>query len=220
MSIEVTAFRWVPPFAQGFVRDLRVRWALEEAGLPYEAALIDPTIQASDAYRTRQPFGQVPAFNDNGVEMFESGAIVLHIAAKSDVLSPSDEAGKARMTTWVFAAVNSIEPHIQNYVNLDAFYAGQDWIEGRRPSALAMLERRLASLSNWLGDKDYLEDRFTAGDLIMTTVLREAVNCGVLANYANLDAYRRRNEARPAFARAMEAQLKPFRENAPPSRPN
>jgi glutathione S-transferase len=215
MSIEVSAFRWVPPFAQGFVRDLRVRWALEEAGLPYAATLIDQKTQASGAYREWQPFGQVPAYRDGDIEMFESGAIVLHIAAKSDALSPKDEAGKARMTTWVFAAINSVEPHVQNYIHLDAFYAGQDWIEGRRPSALAMLNRRLASLSNALGDKDYLEDRFTAGDLIMATVLREAVGCGVLANYPNLDAYRRRNEARPAFGRAMEAQLQPFRENAP-----
>jgi glutathione S-transferase len=215
MTIQLTAFRWVPPFAQGYVRDLRVRWALEEAGLPYEATLIDPDIQKSEGYRQWQPFGQVPAYRDGEVEMFESGAIVLHIAARSEALAPRDEAGRARVTTWVIAALNSIEPHAQTLVNLDSFFAGQAWTAERRPSAQAMVDQRLGALSAWLGEKEYLEGRFTAGDLIMATVLRELVDCGALARFPNLDAYRRRCEARPAFGRAMEAQLKPFRENAP-----
>jgi glutathione S-transferase len=215
MTIQLTAFRWVPPFAQGYVRDLRVRWALEEAGLPYDATLIDPDIQKSEGYRQWQPFGQVPAYRDGEVEMFESGAIVLHIAARSEALAPRDEAGRARVTTWVIAALNSIEPHAQTLVNLDSFFAGQAWTAERRPSAQAMVDQRLGALSAWLGEKEYLEGRFTAGDLIMATVLRELVDCGALARFPNLDAYRRRCEARPAFGRAMEAQLKPFRENAP-----
>jgi glutathione S-transferase len=215
MTITLTAFRWVPQFAQGYVRDLRIRWALEEAGLPHEVTLIDPQIQASASYRDWQPFGQVPAYRDEAVEMFESGAIVLHLAERSEALAPRDPAGRARVTTWVIAALNSIEPHVQNYVNLDTFYGGEAWIEGRRPSALRMIEGRLAALSTWLGDKDWLEGRFTAGDIVMVTVLRELVDCGLLAKYPNLDAYRRRGEARPAFARALEAQLQPFRENAP-----
>ena len=215
MTPTVSAFRWVPPFAQGYVRDLRIRWALEEAGIPYEADLIDSDIAKSEGYRDWQPFGQVPAYRDGEVEMFESGAIVLHIAERSEALSPVDPAGRARMTTWVIAALNSIEPHVQTFVNLDAFYAGEAWAKERRPSAQAMVERRLASLAKWLGDKDYLEDRFTAGDLMMTTVLRELVDSGLLAAVPTLDAYRRRCEARPAFGRAMEAQLQPFRENAP-----
>ena len=215
MSIQVSAFRWVPPFAQGYVRDLRVRWALEEAGLPYAAVLIDPQIQGSADYRAWQPFGQVPAYRDEAVELFESGAIVLHIATKSPALAPLDEAGRARVTTWVIAALNSIEPHAQNLVALDAFYPGEAWTAGYRPHAERLLTARLAGLSQCLGDKDYLETRFTAGDIIMTTVLRELVDCGVLARYPNLDAYRRRCEARPAFGRAMEAQLRTFRENAP-----
>jgi glutathione S-transferase len=215
MTIEVSAFAWVPPFAQGYVRDLRVRWALEEAGLAYQARLIDRQIQATGAYREWQPFGQVPAYRDDGVELFESGAIVLHISSRSDVLAPKDAAGKARVTTWVIAALNSVEPHVQNYVHLDAFHAGEAWTKERRPQAEAMMNGRLASLSAWLGDKDYLEDRFTAGDLIMTTVLREPTESGVLAKFPNLDAYRRRCEARPAFGRALEAQLRAVRENAP-----
>jgi glutathione S-transferase len=215
MTIQVTAFRWVPPFAQGYVRDLRVRWALEEAGLPYEATLIDRQVLASARYREWQPFGQVPAYKDDEVELFESGAIVLHIAAQSEALAPRDAAGRARASTWVIAALNSIEPHAQNLIELDAFHAGEAWAQERRPQAAAMLDQRLAALAAWLGAKDYLEGRFTAGDLIMTTVLRELVDCGALAPFPALDAYRRRGEARPAFGRAMEGQMRTFRENAP-----
>lgn len=215
MTIELTAFRWVPEFAQGYVRDLRIRWALEEAGLAYSVVLIDPQIQASEGYRHWQPFGQVPAYRDDAVEMFESGAILLHIADKSEALAPRDAAGRARVATWVIAALNSIEPHVQTLVTLDVFHPGESWVEARRPGARAMVDGRLAALSAWLGDRDYLEDCFTAGDLMMTCVLRELVDCGALEAFANLDAYRQRCEARPAFGRALEAQLKTFRENAP-----
>jgi len=210
MTIELTAFRWVPPFAQGYVRDLRVRWALEEAGIAYQENLIGPQEQASPGYRLRQPFGQVPAFRDGEVEMFESGAIVLHIARTSEALAPRDPVGQARATTWVLAALNSIEPFAQNVIHL-APAAGAEL----RASLEATLETRLAALVAWLGDRHYLEDRFTAGDLMMTAVLRELVDCGVLARFPTLSAYRERCEARPAFGRAMEAQLRPFRENAP-----
>jgi glutathione S-transferase len=215
MTIRLTAFRWVPPFAQGYVRDLRVRWALEEAGLPYEVDLVDPQVQASASYRRWQPFGQVPAYRDDAVEMFESGAIVLHIAARSAALAPRDEAGRARVTAWVIAALNSIEPHAQNLIQIDTVPPGEAWAVERRLQAAAMLDQRLAALGIWLGGKGYLEGRFTAGDLIMTTVLRELVDGGTLARFPALDAYRRRCEARPAFSRAMEAQLRTFRENAP-----
>ena len=215
MNIQVTAFRWVPPFAQGYVRDLRVRWALEEAGLPYEAILIDAKVQDSESYREWQPFGQVPAYKDDEVEIFESGAIVLHIAAKSEALAPRDAAGRARVATWVLAALNSVEPHVQNLVLLDAFHAGEAWTKERRPQAEAMLKKRLAALAVWLDGRDYLEGAFSAGDLMMTTVLRELTDCGVLSEFPALDAYRRRCEARPAFTRALEAQMQPFRENAP-----
>ena len=206
MTIEVSAFRWVPPVAQGYVRDLRVRWALEEAGLPYEAALVDPTVLASPGYRAWNPFGQVPAYRDESVELFESGAIVLHIATKSEALAPRDEAGRLRVMSWVIAALNTIEPPAQYLVECAFFHAGEAWAEERRP---------LAELVAWLDGKDYLEGRFTAGDLIMTTVLRDLVDCGALARFPVLDAYRRRCEARPAFGRALEAQLQTYRENAP-----
>ena len=212
--IRVSAFRWVPPFARGLVRDLRVRWALQEAGLPYEERLIGPEDQTSDGYRRLQPFGQVPA--EDGLVLFESGAIVLHIAAKSEALSPKDEAGRARVTTWVIAALNSIEPQVMDLILVDVFHKGEAWTKEHRPQAEAAVVERLTALSAWLDGKQYLEgDRFTAGDLMMTTVLRELVDSGLLARFPNLDAYRQRCEARPAFGRALEAQLKPFRENAP-----
>ncbi|ATQ43730.1 glutathione S-transferase family protein [Caulobacter mirabilis] len=216
MTIQVSAFRWVPEFAQGFVRDLRVRWALEEAGIPYEAALIGLDDRASADYRGWQPFGQVPAYKDGAVEMFESGAIVLHLAGKSDALSPQDEAGLARTTTWVLAALNSVEPTIAQLPEIDLFHAGEAWTTERRPQVVAAIRERLTALAAWLGDKPYLEgERFTAGDLMMATVLRDVVESGLLAEFPSLDAYVARCIARPAFQRAMDAQLKPFREFAP-----
>ena len=213
MSIEVSAYRWVPPVAQGYVKDLRVRWALEEADLPYQEVLIGLEDRTSEPYRQWQPFGQVPAYKDGTVELFESGAIVLHIASKSEALAPRDEAGRARVSAWVIAALNSIEPHARNRVNLDD--SGASWAKEHRLQVEAILTARLAALSVWLEGKDYLEGRFTAGDLIMTTVLRELVDCGVLAQFPILDALRQRCEARPAFRRALEAQMRPFRKNAP-----
>ena len=213
--IEISAFSWVPPFAQGYVRDLRVRWALEEAGLGYRAELIGHDTKETPTYRAWQPFGQVPAFRDGEIEMFESGAIVLHLAEGSEALAPRDAAGRARVTTWVLAALNSIEPHVQNLVQLDDFQAGEAWTVERRPQVEAMLGKRLDALSSWLGEKEHLEGRFTAGDLMMTSVLRELVDSGVLARFPTLDAYRRRCEARPAFIKALADQLAPFAANAP-----
>lgn len=213
-TIRLSAFRWVPPFAQGHVRDLRVRWALEEAGLPYEAALIGPADQASESYRAWQPFGQVPAFRDGEVELFESGAIVLYLSRQSPALAPADEAGRARVATWILAALNSIEPHIGQLALTDIFHKGEAWTVERRPQIVAMVEKRLRQLDASLGDKDYLEGRFTAGDLLMASVLREVPD-DILAQFPRLEAYRARCIARPAFQRALDAQMQPFRENAP-----
>ncbi|WP_156679953.1 glutathione S-transferase family protein [Sphingomonas profundi] len=218
MTIEVSAFRWVPPFAQGFVRDLRVRWALEEAGLPYREALIGLRDRESAEYRAWQPFGQVPAYRDGTVEMFESGAIVLHIADQSEALCPRDPAGRARMTTWVIAALNSVEPHVASLAAIDTFHRGEAWTTERRPQVEEAVCGRLTALAAWLGDRDHLEGRFTAGDLIMTTVLRELVASGILSRFPTLDAYRARCEARPAFVRAMAAQMETFRAHAPAAR--
>jgi glutathione S-transferase len=212
MTIHVSAFRWVPPFAQGYVKDLRVRWALEEAGIPYQATLIDSRDQASDKYRKWQPFSQAPAYRDGEVEMFESGAIVLHIAARSGALAPADEPGQARVASWVFAALNSIEPHAQNLIHFNGDDAPEAWARNRRSQLEATLNARLKALGAWLGDKEYLEGRFTAGDLMMASVLRELVDCGALLRFPIVDSYRRRCLARPAFGRALEAQMQVFRD--------
>jgi glutathione S-transferase len=210
--IKISAFRTVPPFARGLVRDLRVRWALEEVGLPYQTRLLGPDDQASPNYRALQPFGQVPTFEENGLALFESGAIVLHIAERSEALMPADAAGRARMTTWMFAALNSIEPHILNLVALDVFHAAEEWAKQRRPAVLEAAQARLKALSAWLEGRDYLEHRFTAADLLMTTVLRVAQRADLLANMPKLDAYRTRCEARPAFRNALAGQLADFGE--------
>jgi glutathione S-transferase len=208
--VTVTAFKWVPDFARGLVRDLRVRWALEEAGIAYRAELIGPEDQASAGYRARQPFGQVPAFEDDGVALFESGAIVLHIGARSEALMPADAAGKARATTWVFAAINSIEPVVRQLGEIDLFAAGQDWATARRPEVEKRVKRRLAELATWLGERDYLEGRFTVGDLMMTTVLRMLRNTQLVAQEPRLATYLHRCEARPAFQRALHDQMAAF----------
>jgi glutathione S-transferase len=208
--ITVTAFKWVPPFARGLVRDLRVRWALEEAGLPYQARLIGPDDQASAGYRAMQPFGQVPAFEEDDVTLFESGAIVLHIGARSARLLPPEPAAQARAVTWVFAAINSIEPPIQQLAEIDLFNADQDWAKARRPEVEKKVKRRLADLAARLGERDYLEDHFTAGDLMMTTVLRNLRHTDLVAAEPRLKAYQERCEARPAFQRALDGQMASF----------
>ncbi|MDB4943453.1 MAG: Glutathione S-transferase [Labilithrix sp.] len=218
--MKVYAFRWVPPFAQGLVRDLRVRWALEEAGLPYEERLLSFEDQTSATYRRLQPFGQVPVLEDGALTLFESGEIVLHVAERTETLMPHDPAAQARMRTWMFAALNSIEPFIANLSEIDLFNADQDWAKQRRPAVLASVEKRLRDLSTWLGDRDYLEDRFTAADLLMTTVLRNLRHTDLVARLPNVEAYQKRCEARPAFGRALAAQLRAFEANAPPAQPS
>lgn len=214
--IEVSAFKWVPPFARGLVRDLRVRWALEEAGLSYRVRLIDFDDRETAAYRALQPFGQVPAYREGELSMFESGAIVLRIAARSPALSPSDPDAQARAATWLFAALNSIEPPIQNLAELDLFNADQEWARLRRPGLEAFVRQRLGELAANLGDKDYLEaEGFTAGDLMMVTVLRNLRHTELMAQFPTLAAYQARCEARPAFQKALAAQLGDFVELEP-----
>jgi glutathione S-transferase len=214
--ITVSAFAWVPPFARGLVRDLRVRWALEEVGLPYQAKLIGADDKNSAAYRAMQPFGQVPFYQENDLVLFESGAILLHIAGKSDVLMPADAEARARVTAWMFAALNTIEPYIANLTTIDLFNADQEWAKTRRPAELEKVQTRLAALSQQLATRDYLEaGRFTVADLLMTTVLRIPRHCDVLAQYPALDAYRQRCEARPAFKRALDAQMGDYAEQPP-----
>src|SRR6266849_11198763 len=171
--ITISAFKWVPDFARGQVRDLRVRWALEEAGLPYGTRLLEQGDQDKPEYRALQPFGQVPIFEEDGFVLFESGAIVLHIGERSEQLLPRDAKARARAIQWLVAALNSIEPFVMNVALIDLFYANEEWAKLRRPGVVEFVQRRLSALSKSLGDKPYLDgDRFTAGDLMMTTVVR------------------------------------------------
>lgn len=214
-TITVTAFRWVPPMVQGLVRDLRVRWALEEAGLAYRTRLIGPAEQQSADYQRLQPFGQVPVFEEDGLVLFESGAIVMHIAERCEALMPSEHAARARTKAWMFAALNSVEQFVQALTELDLFYAGEEWAPLRRPALMAAAQRRLSKLAQWLEGRDFLEGRFTAADLLMTTVLRTPRHTDLLPQYPVLDDYRRRCEARPAFQTALADHMAPFAANAP-----
>jgi len=217
-KLQVSAFKWVPPFAQGLVRDLRVRWAIEEAGRDYEAKLISFEDQKSASYRQMQPFGQVPAIDEDGLLLFESGAIVMHIAEQSGALMPSDPSDRARVKTWMFAALNTIEPPIM-MVNFIDMTPGNDApaIQALRGTLVSWIENRLDQLLAFLGEREYLVDnRFTAADLLMTTVLRILRNTGLVEQRPKLAAYKSRCESRPAFSKALAAQLGPFAQNAPP----
>lgn len=213
-QIEITAFRWVPEFAQGVVRDLRARWALEEAGLDYRVRLLGG--ERPPEYLKEQPFDQVPVLSEGDVQIFESGAIVQYIGEKSERLLPRDQRSKYRAIQWTYAALNSVEPAVMNVVLVDVFYAGQEWAELRRPGAVEFAKLKLKRVSDWLGDKPWLEgDRFTIGDLIMVTVLRLLRHTDIVASFPNLDALVKRGEARAAFQRALEDQLATFREHEP-----
>jgi glutathione S-transferase len=210
--ITISAFRWVPDFAQGQVRDLRARWALEEAGLSYRTRLLGQGDQDTPGYRALQPFGQVPVLEEDGFVLFETGAIVLHIGERSEALLPKDAEARARATQWLVAALNSIEPFVMEVARIDIFHADQEWARQRRPGAVELVQRRLAGLSRALGDKPYLDgDRFTAGDLMMATVLRILRHTDIVTGDRRLATYVERCTARPAFKRALDAQITDFK---------
>lgn len=211
----ISAFCWVPDFARGLVRDLRARWALEEAGKGYAVRKLDPRGERPTDYFIEQPFGQVPSYRDEHVSLFESGAIVLHIGQSSEALLPTDPGERARATAWVIAALNSIEPYVQQLSTIDLFSAGEDWAKARRPEVVKMIEGRLQRLADHLGNREWLEERFTAGDLMMVTVLRILRGTGLVEQFPTLAAYQARGEARPAFQRALAAQLADFEEPEP-----
>ena len=213
-DIEITGFRWVPEFAQGVVRDLRARWALEEAGLDYCVRLLDQ--QRPVEYLKEQPFDQVPILRDGELQIFETGAIVQYVGEKSEALLPRDPQGKFRAIQWTYAALNSVEPAIVNLLLIDLFFTGEEWAKMRRPGAEDFVKLKLKRLSDWLGDKTWLEgDRFTIGDLVMTTTLRFLRHTGLVAEVPNLAAFVKRAEDRPAFQRALADQLETYRENEP-----
>ena len=211
----ITAFAWVPEFARGHVRDLRLRWALEEVGQPYQVRLLGPGEAKAAGHRSLQPFGQVPTYEQNGLAMFESGAILLHIARTWPGLIPLDPIGAAHAEQWLFAAMNSVEPAVQDLALVNVFEADQPWAEDRRPLSEKRVRGRLQDLSNRLGDKPYLEGEFTVGDLIMACVLHGLSGTSLIEEFPNLAAYVARARARPAFQRALAAHMADFTDQPP-----
>jgi len=211
MMIEISAFSWVPEPARGYVKDFRVRWALEEAGLAYRVTLVSMAETAEPAYRRRQPFGQIPLYRDEEVDLFESGAIILHLAAKSEALAPRDPVGWARTTAWVFASLNSVEPIAFWVMDLGREPAVSEGEQTRQARAHERLKVRLDGLEAWLEGRTWLEDeRFTAGDLMMCSVLRELLDEDLLMGHPRLEAYTRRGLARQGFRKALADQLADF----------
>lgn len=216
MTPIITAFDWVPPFAQGQVRDLRVRWALHEVGQAYGVRYLSQGDQKEPAHRARQPFGQVPTYEEGELTLFESGAIVQHIADTHAGLFPADRAARARATAWMYAALNSVEPAIMDLSFVTVFEADQPWSAMRRPAVEARIHDRLKDLSGRLGERPWLDgDAFTAGDLLMVSVLRIVEGQGLVERYANLADYVARGTARPAFRAALADQLAGFTADAP-----
>jgi len=217
MIPTITTFKWVPEFARGFVREIRARWAFEEAGQAYAVDLIDFVQVKSQAHRYFQPFGQIPTYRDGGAEIFESGAIVMHICETNGVLVPQDPAARIRAVQWLIAALNSVEPWVTQLAVVDLFEAECEWSKPRRPKVLEDLHTRLSGLAGALGEKANLEgDAFTFGDLMMVSVLGGLRGTGVLDRYENLAAYVARGEARTAHRKAMADHLAVFHEQPAP----
>jgi glutathione S-transferase len=212
----VTGYDWAPDEGRGLVRDMRVRWALEEVGRPYDVRYLSWGEQKEPAHRARNPFGQVPAFEEGDLVLFESGAIVLHIAEGRPGLFPEDPAGRARAIEWMFAALNTVEPVVWDLVMAKIIEGDKDWSEARLPLVEARVRERLDELSARLGDSEWLDGAFSAGDLLMVQVLRNLSSSAILDAYPNLAAFVGRGEARPAFTRALEA-LRAGQTGSPPA---
>lgn len=210
MTITITAFENSPDRGRGLARDMPVRWALEEAGQPYDVRLVSFTSMKEPAHRARHPFGQIPTYEEGSLALFESGAIVLHIAAHHAGLLPEDTNARARAVTWIFAALSTVEPPIVERSSAMLTERDKSWHAERLPILDARIHSRLEDLSRHLGDADWLDDAFSAGDLMMVSVLRRLQGSGLLEAYSNLSAYIARGEARPAFKRAFAAQLAVF----------
>jgi glutathione S-transferase len=211
MTPTITAFGQSPDEGQGLARDMRVRWALEEVGQPYNVRLLSFDEMKEPAHRALQPFGQIPTYEEGDLVMFESGAIILHIAERHAGLLPDDANARARAMTWIFAALNTVEPPILE--REQAFFAEGDksWYEEHLAIINKRVRGRLSDLSNRLGDADWLDGEFSAGDVLMVLVLRRLDGTGIVEEYPTLAAYVARGEARSAYKRAFEAQLAVFK---------
>ncbi|MET4151986.1 glutathione S-transferase [Bradyrhizobium sp. RT9b] len=206
----ITAFENSPDRGKGQARDMRVRWALEEVGLPYDVRLVSFAAMKDPTHLARHPFGQIPTYEDGDLVLFESGAIVLHIAERHDGLLPKDANARSRAIAWIFAALNTLEPPIVEFGMTMLFERDKGWYEERLPVLKDRVRVRLGELSRRLGEAEWLDGAFSAGDLMMVTVLRRLNASRLLEEYPDLSAYVARGEARPAFRRAFDAQLVVF----------
>jgi glutathione S-transferase len=207
MTIIITAFERSPDGGKGLARDTRVRWALEEVGQPYKVRLVSFGALKESAHLKLHPFGQIPTYEEGGLALFETGAIVLHIAERHPGLLPEDANARARAITWMFAALNTVEPPILELVTAKFLEGDKSWSTQRMPLVVDRVRDRLGQLSRRLGDADWLDGAFSAGDLMMASVLIRLKASGILGEYPNLAAYVARGEARPAYKRAFDAQL-------------
>ena len=207
MTITITAFDRSPDGGRGLARDTRVRWALEEAGQPYEVRLVSFSAMKEPAHLALHPFGQIPTYEQGDLGLFETGAIVLHIAERHAGLLPDDANARARAITWMFAALNTVEPPILDLSTAKIVERDTPWAQERLPLVMDRIRVRLGQLSARLDDADWLDGAFSAGDLLMVSVLLRLRMSGILDEYPNLAAYVARGEARPAYKRAFEAQL-------------
>ncbi|WP_332684418.1 glutathione S-transferase family protein [Bosea sp. (in: a-proteobacteria)] len=210
MTPTITAFERSPDRGKGLARDMRVRWALEEVGLPYEVRLLSFEAMRKPAHLALQPFGQIPTYEEGDLALFESGAIVFHIAERHAGLLPDDGNARARAIAWMFAALNTVEPPIFDRTLAKILERDEPWYEQRLRVLEDSIRKRLGDLSSRLGDADWLDGAFSAGDLLMVTVLRRLQGSGMLEEHPNLAAYVARGEARPAYKRAFDAQLAVF----------
>jgi glutathione S-transferase len=208
MTITITAFERSPDGGKGLARDTRVRWALEEAGLPYEVRLVSFRAMKEPAHLALHPFGQIPTYEEGDLALFETGAIVFHIAERHAGLLPDDVNARARAITWMFAALNTVEPPILELATARLLEGDKPWSQQRMPLVEDRVRGRLGQLSRRLGDADWLDGgAFSAGDLIMVSVLLRSRSSGLLDEHPKLAAYVARGEARPAYKRAFDAQL-------------
>ncbi|CCF18920.1 Gst14 glutatione S-transferase [Pseudorhizobium banfieldiae] len=210
MSITITAFASSPDRGRGHARDMRVRWALEEVGLPYEVRLLSFQAMKEPAHLALQPFGQIPTYEEHGLALFETGAIVLHIAEQHPGLLPKDSEARARAISWMFAALSTMEPVIVEREMAGYQEGDRSWYQERLGMVEDRIRRRLGQLSARLGDAEWLDGAFSAADLLMVTVLRRLEGAGLLEEFPNLAAYVTRGQARPAYRRAFEAQRAVF----------
>ena len=207
MAIIITAFEKSPDGGKGLARDTRVRWALEETGQPYSVRLLSFAALKEPAHLALHPFGQIPTYEEGDLALFETGAIVFHIAAHHAGLLPEDANARARAITWVFAALNSVEPPILELANARMMESDKPWSKERMPLVMDRVRVRLRQLAAWLGDAHWLDGAFSAGDLMMVSVLLRLRASGILQEFPNLATYVARGEARPAYQRAFAAQL-------------